>query len=208
MAKKIRQSPKLPAETRREQLLKSAFKLFVKRGYRATTVEEIARKAGLTKGAAYFHFKNKEDILYQLVRGLSAHHRKAFEDALQPPYTPGDFFKTLFSLHTRKKEVAEYWNVADLWIQAVRIPRIKRFLARQMTDVLEAFADNVAPTDKGDRRETIQLAVFLLAVCDGLSLFQAISPNVMDVAAQEKLLDTMLRNRSRTGAKKSKRPVR
>ena len=47
--KRIRQSPKLPAGERREQLLKAAQELFLKYGYQATSIEEIARSAGVTK---------------------------------------------------------------------------------------------------------------------------------------------------------------
>ena len=64
---KIKQSPKLPPELRRHQLLKAARTLFVKKGYQGTTTEQIARRAGLTKGALYHHFTNKEDILMGLL---------------------------------------------------------------------------------------------------------------------------------------------
>ena len=55
---KIKQSPKLPAEERKMQLLMSAQKLFTKKGFKETTTNEIAADAKLTKGALYFHFKN------------------------------------------------------------------------------------------------------------------------------------------------------
>ena len=71
MAKtKIKQSPKMPAEHRREQLLDAAGTLFMKKGYLGTTTEEVARKAGLTKGGLYFHFKNKEELLFELVKQM------------------------------------------------------------------------------------------------------------------------------------------
>jgi AcrR family transcriptional regulator len=44
-------------------LLAAAVKLFSARGYRETSLQDIAEEAGLTKGALYYHFKNKEDIL-------------------------------------------------------------------------------------------------------------------------------------------------
>ena len=55
---KIKQSPKMPAEVRREQLMMAARELFVKKGYRDTTTEEIARRARVTKGALYYHFNH------------------------------------------------------------------------------------------------------------------------------------------------------
>jgi AcrR family transcriptional regulator len=50
-----------------ENILNSAIGLFVRNGYRATTIDQIAAKAGLTKGAIYFYFKTKEAILVTLL---------------------------------------------------------------------------------------------------------------------------------------------
>jgi AcrR family transcriptional regulator len=46
-----------------EMLLAAAVKLFSARGYDQTTLQDIAGEAGLTKGALYYHFKSKEEIL-------------------------------------------------------------------------------------------------------------------------------------------------
>lgn len=49
------------------RILQCAIRHFVKDGYLATTVDEIAASAGLTKGAVYFNFSSKEDILRKLL---------------------------------------------------------------------------------------------------------------------------------------------
>ena len=61
-------------QTKREQraasieaLLAKALTLFITQGYHATTVEEIAQSAGLTKGAVYFYFKSKANVLMALL---------------------------------------------------------------------------------------------------------------------------------------------
>ena len=50
-----------------EALLSEALTLFITQGYHATTVEEIAQAAGLTKGAVYFYFKSKANVLMALL---------------------------------------------------------------------------------------------------------------------------------------------
>jgi len=61
-----------PQHVRRLQtetaVLASAEALFVQHGYHRTTVDQIATKAGLTKGAVYVHFKDKQDVLLVLLR--------------------------------------------------------------------------------------------------------------------------------------------
>jgi TetR/AcrR family acrAB operon transcriptional repressor len=55
------------SEASLERILDSALTLMVSRGFNATTVDDIASNAGLTKGAIYFHFKNKTAILMALL---------------------------------------------------------------------------------------------------------------------------------------------
>ena len=49
-----------------EALLNGALGLFVSQGYEQTTVDQIAERAGLSKGAVYFYFDSKEGLLYAL----------------------------------------------------------------------------------------------------------------------------------------------
>lgn len=55
-------------EVRPGEILDAALKMFVAKGFRATTMEDIARTAGVTKGTPYLYFQNKEDIFKAVVR--------------------------------------------------------------------------------------------------------------------------------------------
>ena len=46
----------------RQALLETARRLFTRDGFQATRTEEIAEQAGLTRGALYHHFRDKEDL--------------------------------------------------------------------------------------------------------------------------------------------------
>ena len=48
------------------QILEAATELFAKHGFDRTSVDEIAKKAGLSKGAIYWYFPSKEKILVAL----------------------------------------------------------------------------------------------------------------------------------------------
>ncbi len=56
------------AEERPDEVLDAALALFVERGFARTRVEDIATRAGLSKGAVYLYFPSKEAILEGLVR--------------------------------------------------------------------------------------------------------------------------------------------
>ena len=51
----------------RATLLEAAMEVFAQRGYRDASVDEIAERAGYSKGAIYFHFSGKDDLLFALL---------------------------------------------------------------------------------------------------------------------------------------------
>lgn len=64
-------------EHRRSAILRSARKEFFEKGFRAVTVDSIARRAELSKGAIYLYFKSKEEIYAQiLLRDIDKFHDK------------------------------------------------------------------------------------------------------------------------------------
>ncbi|HVO67667.1 MAG TPA: TetR/AcrR family transcriptional regulator [Syntrophales bacterium] len=54
-------------EARRRAILKAARKLFFEKGFQFITVENIAKKAELSKGAVYLHFNSKEEICAEIL---------------------------------------------------------------------------------------------------------------------------------------------
>ena len=62
-------------ERRRETILKAARRDFMKKGFKAVTVDSIAQRAQLSKGAIYLYFKSKEEIYAQvLIRDIEKFH--------------------------------------------------------------------------------------------------------------------------------------
>lgn len=51
------------AEVRKKELLDAALELFYENGYDMTSINDIIQKVGVTKGAFYYHFKSKDEIL-------------------------------------------------------------------------------------------------------------------------------------------------
>lgn len=54
-------------EDSRRELMNVAIDCFARYGYQATSIDRIAKAAGVTKGALYYHFKDKEDLLLEAV---------------------------------------------------------------------------------------------------------------------------------------------
>lgn len=56
-------------EARPAELISSALDLFVERGFSATRLEDVAGRAGVSKGTLYLYFPSKEDLFKAVVRG-------------------------------------------------------------------------------------------------------------------------------------------
>ncbi len=54
--------PKL--RNKRERILRSATELFVRLGYKKTSIDEVAKRAGVAKGTVYLYYRNKAELVY------------------------------------------------------------------------------------------------------------------------------------------------
>src|SRR3954464_1065369 len=81
-----------------DELLDSAIKLFIKKGYSAVTLEQIAAGIGMTRGAFYHHFRSKEDILNALI----TRERNSFENRL------GELFEERLEPEVHLKKILDH----------------------------------------------------------------------------------------------------
>ncbi len=180
---RIKQSPKLPAKTRRDQMLRAARILFVKRGYRATTTEAIARQAGLTKGALYFHFKSKEEIFGELLRQATDQFAATFDSDAVKGLSPGDVLKLLRKIDVGRGMLRTRHNL-NLRAEAVKLPRVRSHINRVIREIIDLVADSLSPRFGRTKNQRRQMAMLTFAVYDGLTLGQQMSPDLIDMDEQ------------------------
>ncbi|OPY31122.1 MAG: DNA-binding transcriptional repressor AcrR [Methanomassiliicoccales archaeon PtaU1.Bin124] len=65
-------------ERKEQEIIDAARELFFKKGYTATSMDEIAAKVELSKGAVYLQFPSKEEVYYAVVKGGMAIIRDDF----------------------------------------------------------------------------------------------------------------------------------
>jgi AcrR family transcriptional regulator len=186
---KIKQSRKQPPEKRRQQLLRSAGKLFARKGYRGTTTEEIARHAGLTKGALYHHFKSKEDVLFAIVKD----NQDCFETIMSKlgdkgPLSPLAIMRGIIDAHQDVNQ-ADFRQMIDVWVQAMRIPRISRFVNERYNRVIEWFCKTVDPAYAKTPAARRHLAVMVFALVDGLMVHQVWHSGAVKHSRQYQLME-------------------
>lgn len=127
------------AEQTRQAILDSALNLFYEKGFSRTTFDEIARRINLTKGAVYWHFRNKADLLAEIIKqNFSARReqqlakersiltisdlRQAIIDDANEIANNKDYCKFLFFIMLQME-----WSEAIFQRVAVQIQDIRRY---------------------------------------------------------------------------------
>jgi AcrR family transcriptional regulator len=111
----------------REVLLQAAAEVFAERGFKEASVDEIAQRAGYSKGAVYWHFESKDDLLLALIdESLDAPTREMIELLQSAPPEQDlapEASQRFVELLTEQRDLLllehEYWS------QAVRDPELQ-----------------------------------------------------------------------------------
>ena len=75
----VMRKTKEEAEITKQKIMDAALQLFKNKGFDATRLQDIAKVTGMTRGAIYWHFKNKQDILATLMMDM----KQSFEVGLK-----------------------------------------------------------------------------------------------------------------------------
>jgi len=87
------------ANNRRQEIISAAIDLFYEYGYQKASVRDICRKVGLTQAAIYYHFHNKEEILYTIIEQFSNQLYFTLKSCLTGHKDPVDELREAISRH-------------------------------------------------------------------------------------------------------------
>ena len=73
------------SEETKQLIVDTALVLFRENGFEATTIREIAKRTGLSLGAAYYYFNSKEAIVAAYYEHVQEQHRARAREALHEP---------------------------------------------------------------------------------------------------------------------------
>lgn len=91
---------------RKENIIKTALRLFLQNGYEKTSLNHIAREVGITKPAIYHHFKNKDELIHEVLSLFFQEMGKWSSSRLGSCKTLKDLLKAFFQSLKSFKEVS------------------------------------------------------------------------------------------------------
>jgi AcrR family transcriptional regulator len=186
------EAPRLDRRTRaareqgretRDELLAAALRVFANRGYQQAGVDEIAAAAGYSKGALYWHFSGKEDLLLALLEErIDAPTREtvALLESVPPERDMSveagrEFARRLTTERDAVLLEREYWSLA------IRDPELRARYAERQTELrgalaraLEARARHLGTPDLPMPAEDVARVV--MTIIGGLAVDELIEP--------------------------------
>src|SRR2546422_4372033 len=119
---------------RPEEIITAALEVFADRGFAATKVEDVARKAGVTKGTIYLYFENKDALFKALIR-----------ETIVPVIAQGEALAQSFTGSARElfeRLVREYWRLVGE-TQLVNIPKLMMAEAGNFPELARFYYEEV-----------------------------------------------------------------
>jgi AcrR family transcriptional regulator len=170
----------------REEVLAAADRLFVERGFHATSVDQIAQAAGYTKGAVYSNFAAKEDLFFAVYERRMERAVVELERTLAAAPDPAGWIESVIADTSRRRGRDDRWlsTFFEFWAHVVRRPALrKRFAAIHarlegpFVAALERHADDHGTQPAIDPR---QVHLAMTAMTLGLTLERLVRPQVVD----------------------------
>ncbi|WP_052131682.1 TetR/AcrR family transcriptional regulator [Vibrio coralliilyticus] len=137
----LRGSSHAPPDLRKTELLEAAITCFGRNGYFGTTIDHIAKEAGLSKGSVYRFFAKKEDVLLGIVRMME----KKFEDDFEPIMKAVDdprelirlMLKTVVLYQCQNSDMERTWR--EFAFHPIAQKEYKRIFGDYRRDLLELY---------------------------------------------------------------------
>lgn len=123
-------------EARPGELLDAALTLFVEKGYAATKVDEVAARAGVSKGTLFLYFSSKEELFKAVVRHNIAGRFSTWNEEFEQFHgTTSDMLRYCYSSWWQHIGSTRASGIAKLMLSEARhFPEITQFYQREVTE--------------------------------------------------------------------------
>lgn len=181
----------------RRRLLDAASETFLEKGYLDSTLDDIARRAGLSKGAVYSNFGSKQEIVGLLLgmriermRGVIAAATDRAAGAAARRTSASVMAQDIVAEADWMQLVLEFASRAgrDAAVREIYMP----FLRTQREDVTGAIEFALAGAPQQDSDYAALVGTIVVALCNGLALAHAADPEQIDGEVIERALSAVL----------------
>ncbi len=193
------------SNTRRAQLTRAAYKVVGQKGYYDFTIRDIAREAGLSTGLVHYYFKNKEDLLLNLLKEMNANLKYYLNKALSALSDPRDKLLTFCdqAFDLVDKEKAYFHVLIDFWAQMNHNNRIRQAnvkLFQSYRDEISAILKEGAASGLFKITDVKLTSVIIISLIQGTIIQYVIDNGAFDYREytgriKEQILSIVMKNK-------------
>ena len=188
MAPRSKKDNEIIKQKRREQIILTALETFAKRGYHRTSVSEIAKAAGISKGLMYNYFDSKEDLLitvleYVLQQAMDTIFNSIAEKSrtLSPRELLAFGIKRFFEVMQAQ---ADLWKLSmSLSMQVADMPKVHRIFVQMYNMTFHQIEQMLCAADVSDAPVKARI---IAAQLDGIALHYFVMGDNYDLEAVKK----------------------
>lgn len=131
-----------PIEVRRAQIFEAALQVCAEKGYFNTRVDDIAQRAGLSKGALYHHFSSKQELFLALFKDMMEGFVALMTQVMQQSPSASEALRAAVRqfVEAFDQQAGLMRGMFDLYLLAVRKPDFRTQIMSYYEQMVEASA--------------------------------------------------------------------
>lgn len=164
-------TPKQYEEIREERsklIMDTALDLFATKGYHGTSINDIAIKAGISKGLLYNYFSGKEQLVIEIMKNGFLEFLELFDPNHDGVITKAEMRNVLSAIFKTAKEKAHFWR---LYFAVITQPIVNQVAFAEIMEIAMPVLDMLSRyfESEGYKNPLAEARIFA-AMMDGLTL--------------------------------------
>lgn len=160
------------------QVLRAAEKLFAKRGFYPTTIDDIAKEAKLAKGTIYLYFDSKEDLFFSVIEKKLGALLSKIEKGMKEPGSAWQRINTTIGVHLKfLEENRDFFKIMQSFSEQLK-EKLEKELKRRVVEKQSQYIKILSQLiqEAIDKREikpldARKLAIILMGIVHSLTVY-------------------------------------
>ena len=174
------------SEERKNQILDAAGKVFARLGFQKTRMDDIVEESGLSKGALYWYYKSKDDLIFAIFDRMFA---REFEYLRQIQHAEGSASERIWQFVDRAiEDVNQMMRLMPIAYEFMALAFRSKFVQEAFKRYFHGYLDSLVPIieqgiDAGEFRpvDAHEVALASGAIVEGTILLWVYDKSAVDV---------------------------
>lgn len=160
------------------QILEAAEKIFAKKGFYTTTMEEVAKEARLAKGTIYLYFDSKEDLFFSVAERKLDILLNKIEEELKKSNLPSQRIRRVIAVHLKfLEENGDFFKIMQGFSGSLKEKLEKKLKDRVIQkqsyyiEILDKLIQEAINKKEVKLLDSRKLAVILMGIIHSLTLY-------------------------------------